>query len=204
VDWESAPKGPATASLRVESPTESAVVSVALDAAFAPHDVATPRAGRIALEAEDGIRRQTRGSAPGWRRLDGVGWNGSVALLEPRTLSSLDELDALPGDAPALQLRFAVPEATAARLDFHALPTHPPYEGRRLRCAIALDSNAPQWLEFPADDEWGPLWSERVLRARMTESLGVQLAAGVHELTVYGTDPSLVLDAVDVVIGDGR
>jgi hypothetical protein len=35
----------------------------------------------------------------------------------------------------------------------------------------------------------------------MTESVRLPLTAGAHELTVYGTDPSLILDAIDVVLG---
>jgi hypothetical protein len=204
VDWAKAPQDAAAASLHIESPAETAIVSVRLDRSLASADVATPLAGRIALEAEDGIERSAGNSSPRWRRLDGIGWNGSAALIEPRTAPSLSDLDDLPQRAPALKLRFSIPTSVTARLDFHALPTHPAYEGRRLRCAVAFDGEVPLWLEFPADDEWGPLWSKRVLRARMTESFYVPLAAGAHELKIYGSDPSLILDAVDVVFDAGQ
>jgi hypothetical protein len=49
------------------------------------------------------------------------------------------------------------------------------------------------------DDEYGPLWSVRVLRSRMSQSASVPLTAGAHDLRLYGTDPSLILDAVDVI-----
>jgi hypothetical protein len=201
VDWDQVPNGAAAGNLRIVSGDQTVDVPVPLVTALVPAGAASADAGRVALEAEDGIVAAPSRAAH-WRRLDGIGWNGAVALIEPRTLASLTDLTQVAQAAPALGFRFFVPADALARFEVHALPTQPAYVGRSLRCALSLDGGQPSWVEFPADDEYGPLWSERVLRARMTQSTRVPLSAGTHELRLYGTDPSLVLDAVDVVLGD--
>jgi len=200
VDWPRVPDGVTTGNIRIVSGDQVVSVPVPLVEAQVPSGALSADADRIALEAEDGIGVA---SAQGvrWRRLDGIGWNGAVALIEPRTAPSIADLAQVPQHAPVLSFRVFVPADTRARIDLHALPTQPPHAGRSLRCALSVDGGQPAWVEFPADDEYGPLWSVRVLRARMTQSVRWPLAAGVHELKLYGTDPSLILDAVDVVTG---
>ncbi len=200
-DWDHVPDGVAAGKVRIAWGDQVVDVPVPLVTPLVPAGAASADAGRVALEAEDGIVATPAGAAR-WRRLDGIGWNGAVALLEPRTMASLTDLTQVAQAAPALRFRFFVPSDNQARLEVHALPTQPAYPGRLLRCAMSLDGGQPSWIEFPADDEWGPLWSERVLRARMSQSVRLPLLAGTHELRLYGTDPSLILDALDVVLGE--
>jgi hypothetical protein len=200
IDWERVPEGVSAGGVRIVSGGDAYDVAVPLVAAAWPADAVGPDAGRIALEAEDGIGAPTTRGIQ-WRRLDGVGWNGAVALIEPRTATPVTELARVSQEAPALTFHVFAPKDTDADVDIHALPTHAPYAGYSLRCAFSVDGGAPQWVEFQADDEYGPLWSVRVLHARMTQSLRVHLTGGAHELKLYGTDPSLVLDAIDVVTG---
>ncbi len=200
VDWDRVPSGVDAGALHIASGDAVLDVPVPLVTAAVPDGAASLNGDRIALEAEDGLP-ETATQAARWHRLDGIGWNGAVVLIEPRTMPSLTDLDEV-ATAPSLSFRIFVPADTPAHLDVHALPTQPPHAGRSLRCALSLDGARPTWVEFPEDDEYGPLWSERVLRARMTTSVPLALSAGTHELHLYGTDPSLVLDALDVRLAE--
>jgi hypothetical protein len=137
------------------------------------------------------------GTAASLRKLQGLGYDDTVALLEPRTLPEVTELSQA-SDLPALKWTYDAPTAGTATIVVHAVPAHAPLPGGKLRCALSVNGKST-WVDFKGDDEKGRAWSSRVLLRRMSDRVDVELTSGRNEILLRPASPSVVVDAVDVL-----
>ena len=198
VDWASAPAS-GTGVVRIVSKNAEFALEVraeALPKGLPAGSVAAP-AGFVRLLPAGAERKD--GTTLRWNLIDGLGWDGRpCAALRPTNAAPLDNPATLRGQAPAMAWQVSLPPCAKLQVTLHAPPTQPFDERHRLRCAVALDDSAPVWIEIKADDEYGKQWSERVVTSHMTGEAVLPAGAGLHTVTVFGTDPSLSVDAVEL------
>jgi hypothetical protein len=200
VDWAAVPAA-GTGIIRIAAAGQEVAVTVHAETPPANLPAGTVPAvdGVARLAAATAVRRD--GQTLRWRLVDGLGWNGAAcAALGPTSAPALNDPASLRKQAPSLTWQVLLPAGKQVVVRLHAPPTQPFNAEHRLRCAVAIDDGAPIWIDIKADDEYGPLWGERVQVARMTGEVKLPaVTAGVHAVTVFGTDPSLSVDAVEVV-----
>lgn len=127
------------------------------------------------------------------KALQGLGTDGSVLYVEPRTLAAVEAAE----QSPAAQWRFDSSAGGEIRLVLNALPTHNPAGTGGVRCAVQLNDGPLQWIEFPFahhDKEW----SNRVLTMKMSAETKLNMKPGPQVLTLYPMGSNLVLDSVDL------
>lgn len=131
-----------------------------------------------------------------WGDIGGVGYSGSVMSLFPRLVEA--PMPLVPGEtAPALTYRLYAFEGGEATITFRALPTHEIHDGHQLIVGFAIDGGEPETVRFEqGNDEHNRAWKRNVLRGTMTGRTRIRLPEGASTLTVYGLDPSVVLDQV--------
>ena len=79
-------------------------------------------------------------------------------------------------------------------LELHLIPTHG--DGATLRLAVAIDDGAPQVLTLPVNDG-RPDWAQGVLDNERVVKMSLSIhTAGEHTISVYGTDPGVVIDRI--------
>ena len=200
IDWAAVPAA-GTGIIRIAAAGQEVAVTVHAETPPANLPAGTVPAvdGVARLAAATAVRRD--GQTLRWRLVDGLGWNGAAcAALGPTSAPALNDPASLRKQAPSLTWQVLLPAGKQVVVRLHAPPTQPFNAEHRLRCAVAIDDGAPVWIDIKADDEYGPLWGERVQVARMTGEVKLPpVTAGVHAVTVFGTDPSLSVDAVEVV-----
>ncbi len=152
----------------------------------------------IRIEAEHFSSARDAGAA-GWRKIAGLGkGEGSVSVF-PTTAPQLG-IDAALTSAPRVDYRFEAP-AGKVMLRFHLVPTHA-ISGGALRLAIGMDGSPPVLVEMEVKDG-GPDWAQGVLDGGRTVSTDLLLAAsGNHTLQVYGIDPGVVIDRIEIIRAD--
>jgi hypothetical protein len=162
---------------------------------------ASAAAPAVTLEAERfDVRRAGRSAS--WHAVPGLGTSGEGAVtLAPSTQGDAIAPGRIAADAPRLDYRFRLARGGAAVLRARMLPTHP--SSGTLRFAVALDEGAPQLAELPNRDGDAE-WAQGVLDNMRTVSATLgNIAPGAHTLRVYGIDPGVVIDRLDIVTGKG-
>jgi hypothetical protein len=67
-----------------------------------------------------------------------------------------------------------------------------------MRAAVSIDGGPATVLDFNAA-EFTEAWRQHVLtNAAVAEVHGLDLKPGAHTLTVYGLDPGLILDRIEI------
>lgn len=157
---------------------------------------ATLRQGPIiTLEAEryDHARQQ---SGAAWTAVAGLGRSGAGAVTVLPASAPAVSLEQARNRAPRLAYRFRAAEGVAD-LAVHLVPTHP-ISGNALRLAVAIDDGPLQLLALELKDG-GADWAAGVLDARRTARARMTIGApGAHTLYVYGIDPGVTLDRIDI------
>ena len=208
VDWATAPAA-GTGVVRIVSKNAEIALEVraeALPKGLPPGTVAVLD-GTARLLSAQAARRD--GTTMRWNLVDGLGWDGlACAALRPTSAAPLNDLAALRNTAATLAWRVQLPECATIKVRLHAPPTQPFDAQHRLRCAVALDDAAPVWLEIKVDDESGEWikvkaadgWTKRVLTSRMTGETTLPAQAGLHTITIFGTDPSISVETVELQV----
>ena len=142
----------------------------------------------------------------GWEVLEGLGHTGA-SLRTSLGMSSISTPD-LAGltQAPHVTYRFATAdkrgydlvqnEKTVLRLI--ALPILPVTRENGMRAAVSIDGGPATVLDFNAA-EFTEVWRQHVLtNAAVAEVHGLDFKPGAHTLTVYGLDPGLILDRIEI------
>ncbi len=137
-----------------------------------------------------------------WRIIDGVGYSGVCVGLFPRLVP--EEVKLVAGtNAPTITYPLYLSEGGSATVTLQALPTHEITEDHSLVCAISIDDGQPQMLSFKhGNHERDGVWKHNILRNAMTASTTVLIPKGTHTLTIYGIDPSIVLDRISITFGN--
>jgi hypothetical protein len=142
----------------------------------------------------------------GWEVLDGLGHTGA-SLRSDLGMASVDAGD--PGalaKAPHVTYRFATAvkrgydlvQGEKAVLRLIVLPILPITTENGMRAAVSIDGGPATVLDFNAA-EFTEAWRQHVLtNAAVAEVHGLDLKPGAHTLTVYGLDPGLILDRIEI------
>jgi len=163
-----------------------------------PTGAGAAAAPTVVIEAERFDGQRAAGGAA-WQAVPGLGTSGEggVTLFQPAVAAAPARIAA---EAPRLDYRFRIGSGGAATLRVQLLPTHP--SAGTLRFAVALDDGAPQVLEL-ANRDGDPAWAQGVLdNARSVQAPLGTLAPGAHTLRLYGIDPGVVVDRLDVQVGE--
>jgi hypothetical protein len=148
----------------------------------------------VTIEAErfSAVRDQ-RGA--GWKVIPGLGSGEGAIAVFPTTMPAVGIEDAMAAAPRAdYRLNAAAGELT---LRFRLVPAHP-MAGGALRLAVGIDGGKPQLVALEFKDG-GPDWAQGVLNAARTVAATLTVPnAGAHLLQVYGINPGVVVDRIDI------
>jgi Gylcosyl hydrolase family 115 C-terminal domain len=109
-------------------------------------------------------------------------------------------------EAPYVTYRFAAAitrgydlmPGEKATLRVFALPVLPITREDGMRAAVSIDGGPATVLDFNAA-EFTEAWRQHVLTNTAIATVhGLELTPGAHTLTVYGLDPGLILDRIEI------
>lgn len=150
------------------------------------------KARTITIQAARSASVRDAGRA-GWRVIPGLG-EGAIAIF-PTTAPSVAIDDAL-ASAPRIDYRITAP-AGPLKLRVRLIPAHP-IAGTALRFGIGADGAKPQLVTLDFKDG-GAEWAQGVLDASRTVAVSLDVAAaGPHTLQIYGIEPGVVIDRIDI------
>ncbi|GAB3453726.1 glycosyl hydrolase 115 family protein [Massilia terrae] len=158
-----------------------------------PPRAETPPAPRLVIEAAQ-FDCQRAGAAASWEVIPGLGHGeqGAVALAPASSMPVSAAHIAV--DAARLDYHVKLPFVGDLPLEVHLIPTHG--DGATLRLAVAIDDGAPQVLTLPVNDG-RPDWAQGVLDNERVVKMSLSIhTVGEHTISVYGTDPGVVIDRI--------
>ncbi len=205
VDWDQAPRGTATAEIRVGDGTVEQTFRLA---AFNPSDVRPDTLegfvetwGRVSVEVEhftgrsavDGVR---------WEKIEGYGRTLSGMTPLPMTAASVVP----PAQGPTLEYRIYFFDSGDYTLTSVLSPSLNAVPGRGLRLAVSLDAEPPQLVTavpatFNAQNgnrDWETTVKDNARRVRAAVKVG---ASGYHTLKLRMVDPGVVLEKLYLTTG---
>lgn len=156
--------------------------------------------GYVSINAENYTNTTTVNEAS-WQTFEGIGYSGSVVAALPYHVKSNSSLNDLMEKSPMLEYDFYTFNFGEADVFVQAVPTHPFYEGRGVRCAVAIDDNEPVIIDFKTIGRSNE-WKQNVLKNAAVKS-GKQLIVepGKHKLKVWMVDPGVMLDQILIDFG---
>ena len=202
IDWETAPRGDTLeAAIEITSSAgdHRMIVPVFHPATPLREEVAgfVESHGYISMDAANFSRMREQGGA-GWRVVGGLGRSGDAVVVEPTTVDSHTEPDAIRRHSPALEYDMHLFSTGEFTLHLDALPTFPSSPERGTRFAVSLNGGDPVVLQPPPrrypDDVLPNL-------RRFTTTLTID-RPGQHVLTVWMVDPGVILDKITLHTGD--
>jgi hypothetical protein len=156
--------------------------------------------GFVSINAENYTRR-TNGAEAQWQTFEGIGYTGKVVTPLPHTAKSNLTVESIIKNSPKLEYDFYTFNHGQTNVFVQAVPTHPFYEGRGVRCAVSIDDAAPVIIDFETvgrSDEW----KQNVLKNAAVK-WGKQLifAPGKHTLKIWMVDPGVMIDQILIDLG---
>lgn len=202
-DFAAAPAGEnVSGTITIERAGASYMVGVSM---FNPADVKVGKGvfvqdnGAISIDAGDFARAIPVGDY-GWRVVPGLGRTGSAIALLPTSGQPLPAASA--AAAPVAEYQIYVFTPGKVDITLQALPSHEVTEGYSLRCMVSVDDGQPAEAAFEqGNDEFDKVWKRNALRGYMEATVKMELAAGPHTLKVWGVDPSVALDRIEIDFG---
>jgi hypothetical protein len=141
------------------------------------------------------------GAAAKWEVFEGIGYAGKVSVALPRTANSEVDLKAIKANSPVMEYDFYSFNFGKANVKVQAVPTHAFYQGKGVRCAVAIDDAEPVILDFQTfgrSDEW----LQNVLKnAAVKSAEQIINKAGKHTLKIWMVDPGVMIDQVLIDLG---
>ncbi|WP_209403475.1 glycosyl hydrolase 115 family protein [Pseudozobellia sp. WGM2] len=153
--------------------------------------------GVITMPASQ-FNQNQEGKVASWNILTGLGRSGSAMLLQPLNGWYIEDLSQVQKQSPALEYEIVVTHGGQAEIIVEAVPGFPIKFSQPLRCAVSIDEEEPQWINF---DMKGEPWDNNVLETRMIGTGGLDLKPGAYRLKVWGTDPSVNVDRILIDFG---
>lgn len=151
------------------------------------------------------------GKAAQWKTLEGLGYSGSVLGLFPMTGWYAENEDGIAGTCPRADYPIYSLRGGRARLTVQSIPAFALVKNRPLRCGVSIDQQPPVFVtlqmgsaEGTADRRQEAIWNNNVLKNAMFGEIQLDIPQGAHTLTLWGTDPSIMLDKIVVDFGTER
>ncbi|MDE2161801.1 MAG: glycosyl hydrolase 115 family protein [Alphaproteobacteria bacterium] len=203
IDWSKAPDGA----------TGGILASCGTTTAHMPITVRTAPANtvqNVSFLEDDGIVSiyaiHADEMSDGWEVLNGLGHTGASLRtnLDMASIKATDPVDLK--NAPHVTYRFATATTRGydlmpgekATLRVFALPVLPITREDGMRAAVSIDGGPVTVLDFNAA-EFTDVWRQHVLsNTAVAKVHDLELTPGAHTVTVYGLDPGLILDRIEI------
>lgn len=153
--------------------------------------------GAIAIPTNQ-YSKKLAGETASWESLTGLGRSGSAMILQPMNGWYIEDLSMIRKKSPALEYEIVVTKGGKANIIVEAVPAFPLASSQQLRCAISIDKDEPQWINFEMN---GQHWNNNVLESRMIGISQVSLEPGRYQMKLWGTDPSVNIDRILIDFG---
>jgi hypothetical protein len=159
--------------------------------------------GIVSIEAENysGIKNSTDYN---WQIIQGLGRLNDAVSSFPVTAKpfGMAELNL----SPELTYNFVTTTKGEAKLYFYCIPNFPINNDYKLRFAFSIDNAEPMIVNAVLKeemDENNPEWKNNVLRSVTIQKIGVSIpTTGNHSLKIKMIDPGVVLDRIEIVMGE--
>jgi hypothetical protein len=156
--------------------------------------------GYISINAAN-YSNKKEGKEAKWETFEGIGYAGKVSVALPRTANFEVDVTAIKNNSPVMEYDFYSFNFGQANVKVQTIPTHAFYEGKGVRCAIAIDDAEPVVLDFQTfgrSDEW----MQNVLRNAAVKSASQIInKAGKHRLKIWMVDPGVMIDRILIDLG---
>ena len=156
--------------------------------------------GYVSINAAN-YSNKKEGAAAKWETFEGVGYAGKVSVALPRTANPEVDLKAIKSNSPVMEYDFYSFNFGKANVKVQAIPTHAFYEGKGVRCAVAIDDADPVILDFQTfgrSDEW---LQNTLKNAAVKSAEQIVNKAGKHTLKVWMVDPGVMIDQILIDLG---
>ncbi|GGA83403.1 hypothetical protein GCM10008015_25250 [Flavobacterium palustre] len=156
--------------------------------------------GYVSINAVNYSNRK-EGIAAKWETFEGIGYAGKVSVALPRTANSEVDLKLIKSNSPVMEYDFYSFNFGQANVKVQAIPTHAFYEGKGVRCAVAIDDADPVILDFQTfgrSDEW---LQNTLKNAAVKSAKQIVNKAGKHTLKVWMVDPGVMIDQILIDLG---
>lgn len=156
--------------------------------------------GFVSIHAEN-FTRNKAGKQAYWDVFDGVGYTGKVITALPRSVDPETDLKLIQQNNPVLEYDFYTFNFGEADVCVQAIPTHADYEGRGVRCAVAIDDATPVIVDFQTSGR-SEEWKQNVLKnASVQSAKQIINKAGKHTLKIWMVDSGVMIDQVLIDLG---
>jgi hypothetical protein len=156
--------------------------------------------GYVSINAEHSSFRKD-GKEAAWAEFEGLGYSGSVVTALPYNADPVTEPAAIKAQSPMLEYDFFTFNFGETDVRVQAVPTHPFYEGRSVRCAVAIDDAEPIIIDFKTVGRSNE-WKQNVLKNAAVKSAAQMIETpGKHKLKVWMVDPGVMIDEILIDLG---
>ncbi|MFI0430601.1 glycosyl hydrolase 115 family protein [Mariniflexile sp. HMF6888] len=156
--------------------------------------------GFVSINAEN-FSRKVNGLEASWELLEGLGYTGKVITALPRSVNSETDLKLIQQNSPLLEYDFYAFNFGEVDVRMQAVPTHANYEGRGVRCAVAIDDAEPVIVNFQTSGR-SDEWKQNVLKNASVKSVKqIVNKAGKHTLKIWMVDSGVMLDQILIDLG---
>ncbi|TRZ45056.1 glycosyl hydrolase 115 family protein [Robertkochia solimangrovi] len=137
-----------------------------------------------------------------WKRIDDLGYSGSVIQAFPLAWAEVDTLNV--EEQPTLLYDVQLESAyQKGNLHLFSLPTHPVTNKNKVRIAVQWDNGPIQIVNFETQGR-SETWKQNVLRNSASVTLEVDLSKKLrHRLKIYMVDPGVALDYIYIQTDEG-
>ncbi|TDD94289.1 glycosyl hydrolase 115 family protein [Flavobacterium cellulosilyticum] len=156
--------------------------------------------GFVSINAENFTRNQS-GKEAKWETFEGLGYSGKVIAALPRSAGPETDLKTIQQNSPVVEYDFYSFNFGEADVRIQAVPTHADYNGRGVRCAIAIDNAEPVIVNFQTFGR-SDQWMQNVLKnASVQSAKQIINKAGKHTLKIWMVDSGVMLDQILIDLG---
>ncbi|MGY5353367.1 glycosyl hydrolase 115 family protein [Wenyingzhuangia sp. IMCC45467] len=156
--------------------------------------------GFVSINAENYTRKK-EGAEAKWQTFEGLGYTNNVITALPRTAKSQKWISDIINNSPVLEYDFYAFNFGEVDVNIQAIPTHAFYEGRGVRCAVAIDEGKPVIVDFETLGR-SEAWKQNVLKnATVKTAKQIVNKAGKHTLKIWMVDPGVMIDQVLIDLG---
>ncbi|GET34622.1 hypothetical protein PbJCM13498_34850 [Prolixibacter bellariivorans] len=156
--------------------------------------------GYVSINAGDWTARYP-GKNANWKPIKHLGYSGEVMLALPYQAASISNPAQIKEQSPCLEYDFYTFNKGEANIRVQALPTHPLYKGKSVRCAVAVDEQEPVIIDFKTVGR-SEEWKQNVLKnAAVKSAPQIINQPGKHKLRIWMVDPGVMVDRILIDLG---
>jgi hypothetical protein len=206
IDWQKAPKQLLNGGLIIATADHQDTIAVKADNREIPslanykgyiiadNHIAIDAAG-FAGSADSGNKK--------WKVIEGLGSGGKALEALPLTFEpSAKTVDtAVVRKAASVTYNFYTVDKAPATLTLITLPTAAANNGQGVRYAVSIDNGPLKIVDFKTAGR-SEEWKRNVLSNTAQRKIAETLAAGKHTLTIYMIDPGVIIDRLEISLGN--